>query len=369
MSENRILILGANGNFGRRIATALAKAAFPIIIAGRNQEKIQELKSTIAADFPSASIETAVFDAHKELPQYLERLSPAVLINTCGPFQLSDYGIAQTCIDHNSHYIDLSDAREFVTEIHSLDQKARDAGVLIVSGASSVPGLSSAVLEHYKNEFAQIDSLKYGISPGQKANRGLATTQAIMSYVGKPLKPFAGHRKAYGWQDIYRQKFPELGSRWMANCEVPDLDLLPERYNIKSIQFSAGMELSILHLGIWLLSWLVRLGLPLNLPARAETLLKASYWFDGLGSPDGGMYMSIRGKDNQDRDKTLNWFVIAKNNHGPQIPTIPAIILAKKLAEGKLTQTGATPCVGLINLEEYQAELIDFDIEFMKSTP
>ena len=35
-------------------------------------------------------------------------------------------------------------------------------------------------------------SLRYGISPGQKAERGLATTEGILTYVGKPLRAFAG---------------------------------------------------------------------------------------------------------------------------------------------------------------------------------
>jgi len=286
-----------------------------------------------------------------------------VVINTCGPFQLCDYSVAETCIKFKVHYVDLSDGREFVTGISSLNTKAKEAGILVVSGASTVPGLSSAVLEKYQDEFSEIESLKYGISPGQKANRGLATTKSIMSYVGKPLKPFAGNNKAYGWQDIYRQVYPELGTRWMANCEVPDLDLLPEHYGIKSIRFSAGMELSFMHLGIWFMSWLVRLGLPLNLPKRSAFLLRASDWFDILGSPDGGMHIIMNGKDKNGNPKEIKWFVIAKDGDGPQIPTIPAIILAKKLVAGKLNETGAKPCVGLVLLDEYLKELEEFNVQ------
>ncbi len=360
---NSILILGGYGNFGRRIAVACVKAGLPIIIVGRNSDKANKLAEEIRADYPDAEVEIAIFDVNKSLSEQLEKLSPKVVINTCGPFQLANYSIAEICIKHKVHYIDLSDGREFVAGITSLDIKAKDAGVLVVSGASTVPALSSAVMEKYKNEFSEIDSLKYGISPGQKANRGLATTKGIMTYVGKPLKPFAGHKKAFGWQDIYRQEYPELGKRWMANCEIPDLDLLPERYGIRSIRFSAGMELSFMHLGIWLMSWLVRFGLPLNLPKYSALLLKASNYFDCLGSPDGGMHMIIKGKDKAGKSKEIRWFIIAKDGDGPQIPTIPAIILAKKLVSGELTDTGAKPCVGLVDLEEYMEELKEFAIE------
>jgi hypothetical protein len=60
--------------------------------------------------------------------------------------------------------------------------------------------------------------------------------------VGKKLKRCAGYETRYGWQDLRLQKYPELGSRLMANCDVPDLDLLPDKYGIKKIRFSAGME-------------------------------------------------------------------------------------------------------------------------------
>ena len=126
--------------------------------------------------------------------------------------------------------------------------------------------------EYYASEFEVIDELIYGISPGQKAERGLATTQAILTYVGRPLRPFAGVKSVvYGWQNLYRQNYPELGRRWMANYDIPDLDLLPSRYDIKSIRFSAGLELSLLHLGQWGLGWLARLGVPLDLPRHAGT--------------------------------------------------------------------------------------------------
>jgi len=211
-------------------------------------------------------------------------------------------------------------------------------------------------------EFSEIDSLRYGISPGQRIDLGLATTQSLLSYIGKPLKPFAGHPKAYGWQQTYRQQFPEIGSRWMSACDVPDLDLLPERYSIKSIQFSAGMELKLVHGSLWLLGWLIRLGLPLNLPKYAPVLLHLNRWLDPLGTSSGGMHISIKGKDHAGEPKTVDWFIIAKDGDGPQIPTIPAIVLANKLAANEIDLKGAMPCVSLVSLQDYLDALKEFNV-------
>jgi hypothetical protein len=356
---SKVLILGGYGNFGKRIALALTKKSVAVIIAGRSQEKAEALLEIM----PPSLAEIAIFDVTKELDKQLKILRPAVVINTCGPFQNSNYDVAKICIENSVHYIDLADGRDFVNGITELNEQAKQKNVAIISGASTVPSLSSAVIENYKSEFSEIDEMIFGISPGQKAERGLATTKGIMSYVGKPLKPFAGNKKPiYGWQDVYRQKYPELGYRWMANCDVPDLDLFPARYGIKSIRFSAGLELGFMHIGLWIISWLVRIGLPINLQKHADALLKISDYFNKFGTADGGMHIILRGKDVEGKTHERKWFIIAKNGDGPQIPTIPAIVLAEKLATNRLDYRGATTCVCMITLDEYLNELKDFTI-------
>ncbi|MEI6730148.1 MAG: hypothetical protein WCL30_02725 [Pseudomonadota bacterium] len=205
--------------------------------------------------------------------------------------------------------------------------------------------------------------LKFGIAPGQKAERGFATTKAILGYIGKKLKPCAGFKDRYGWQDLYMQEYPEIGKRLMANCDIPDLDLLPPKYNIKKIMFSAGMENKAVHLGIWLFSWLVRIGIPLNLSKYSKQLLKLSNVFDAFGSSDGGMHIIIKGKDKSFLPLTIKWFILAFDGDGPFIPTIPSVILAKRFADAKIGDAGAFACVGMISLKDYWNELKDFKVK------
>ena len=361
----KALILGGYGNFGKRIAKALTKSDIPVVIAGRDRAKAENF----VRDLPAGSAEPAAFDALRDLPSQLRALQPGVVVNTCGPFQTSGYAIAEACIEAGVPYVDLADGRHFVTGMADFHARAEARGIAVISGASTVPGLSSAVIEHYRADFSELQTLQYGISPGQKAERGLATTQGILTYVGRPLRAFAGdERPSYGWQGLYRQSFPEMGSRWMANCDIPDLDLFPKIYDLRSIRFSAGLELTPLHLGLWGLSGLVRLGVPLNLPGWADLLLRASNLFDRFGSADGGMFMILKGLGHDGQPLTRRWFIIAKNGEGPQIPTIPAIILARKAVQGSLDFRGAGACVGLVTLDEYLNELRGFPIRTFSDT-
>lgn len=356
-----VLILGGYGNFGKRISAALASKGVPVLIAGRNFQKANELAKLIGTNATplELDIDTGLARAFKEH-------RPCVVVNTVGPFQGQGYDVARSAIDHNIHYIDLADGREFVTGIYNLDQHARDAGIAVISGASTVPALSDAVVAAYASDFARIDLMKYGIAPGQGAERGLATTRAILGYVGRRLAPFKGIRSdIYGWQDIYRQSYPGLGARWMANCDVPDLDLLPMRHKIGKIQFSAGLELGLMHLGLWAMSRLVRLGFPLPLERMAPALLSISNWFNRFGSKDGGMHVFLTGESAQIPGQQIEriWFIVARNGCGPHIPTIPAIILAARIAKGDKPDAGAMPCLGLVSLADYISELKTMEIE------
>ncbi|MCG8492439.1 MAG: saccharopine dehydrogenase NADP-binding domain-containing protein [Sneathiellales bacterium] len=350
-----VLVLGGYGNFGKRIVAALISSEIPTIIAGRSSEKACDF----AVGLKSDHVSVAVFDAFADLGKQLEDLQPSVVINTCGPFQNNDYSILETCLKHSVPYIDLADGREFVNGVVRYHEDAVRANTCLISGASTVPALSSAVIEHFKEDFSEFSKIRFGISPGQKAERGLATTQGILSYTGRPLKPSAGSvQTRYGWQDLQKVNFPTLGARWMSNCDIPDLDLLPRKYGFEEVRFSAGLELGIIHLGLWGLSWLIRLGFPLYLENHAAFLLKMSNFFDRFGSVDGGMFVDLEGLDKEGKPCRRKWFIEAYDGDGPHIPTIPAIILARKIAQAEPMASGAFPCLGLVTLEEYLEELL-----------
>lgn len=358
MAPREVLVLGGYGNFGKRIVELLLRRDIPVIVAGRDLAKA----SALTQSHQGKPVRATAFDMRQDLAAQLQTLRPAVVVNTCGPFQHLDYGAAETVIAAAIPYIDLADGRSYVRDIVSLDAAARARSTLVVSGASTVPALTGAVMNRLAPDFATIDRLDFGIAPGQRAERGLATTQAILGYVGKRLPPAVGYPDRYGWQDVHRVDYPGVGARWMANCEVPDLDLLPPRYGIGAIRFSAGMELPLIHFAIWAMSWLVRSGLPFDLSHFARPLLNLSNAFDAFGTDAGGMHIILHGRAHGGSPLTRRWFIIARNGHGPYIPAVPAAVIARKIVLGKLDVIGAMPCLGLVSLDEYLAELDHLDV-------
>ncbi|MGI9403597.1 MAG: hypothetical protein ACR2OF_03680 [Hyphomicrobium sp.] len=149
----------------------------------------------------------------------------------------------------------------------------------------------------------------------------------------------------------------------MCDINVPDLDLLPAHYpSLLTARVSAGVEIGLFHLDLWGLSWLVRAGLLRNPGALAKPLLAAERRLRMLGSDRGGMFMSLLGSDEASQHKELTWHLIAGSGHGPNVPGIAAVILAKRLVEGPAPAFGAQPCFGLITLSEFEADVADLDI-------
>ena len=361
-----VLVLGAYGAFGGRVAERLAgEPRLELIVAGRSLERAKEAARRLSGR-GCASVIPARMDAANITGADLLERKPTLLINASGPYQKQDYRLARACIAAGVHYIDLADARSFVTGIGALDKEAKQAGVLVVSGASTVPALSAAVIDAYAPQFAQLKSASIVISPGNSFDPGLATTQSILSTLGRPFAvPVDGRQTVvHGWQRLQRRHIPGLGGRWLGACDTPDLDLLPQRYpGLRTVEVFAALEVGAFHLALWGLSGLVRAGLVRQPERLAAPLLALKRAMRFLGSDVGGMAVTLEGENRSGERKRVAWRLIARRGHGPFIPAMPSVILAKRLLAGTLAERGAMPCLGLFTLDEFLAEVADLDIE------
>lgn len=362
----RVLVLGGYGQFGRHIVEALAgDADMAVVVAGRDPARAQALCDALRPR-AQATLSAACIDIERDLDDALAHWRPDLVIHTAGPFQAQDYDVAQATLRHGAHYVDLADGRAFVEGIDALDAQARAADRWVVAGASSVPGLSGAVVAAHAERFASLEAIEIGISPGNRTERGLATTRAILGYVGRPFDAMLEGvvRRVHGWQSLRRVRFDGVGARWFARCDVPDLGVLPRRWPaLRTCDFRAGLELRRMHFGLWALGWLVRIGLLNDLPKRAERLLAISNRWIDAGSDTGVMYVDMTGRAHDGRALHLRWTLVARDGDGPRIPATAAVVLARKLARGELPGSGARPCLDLFTLDEFLAALAPFSIE------
>jgi len=358
-----VLVLGGYGFFGRRICASLARApSVRLLVGGRHRDRALDAAHQLGLGAEQA----LAIDANQtNLARVLEESGTGILIHTAGPFQQQDYKVARAAIEAGCHYIDLADGREFVAGIGALDDAARKRDVSVISGASSVPALSSAVVDRYQARFMRLESIELGISSGARAP-GLATVQGIFGYAGQPFR----HRSetawstAYGWLGLRRHRFPlPLGARWLGRCDVPDLTLFPRRYpEVATVSFEAGFASDWGHLVVWTLARLVKARILPSATAFAGPLNRLSRWIEPLVSDKGGMFVRLKGLGHDGKPLRMTWNLIAQNNCGPYIPCGAAVALTQKLSSNVRLPSGAMPCMGLLSVEEYLAALPDLNL-------
>ena len=230
-----------------------------------------------------------------------------------------------------------------------------------------MPAVTAAVADEMLSENSctetEIDAF---VSPGHHTPRGVATIKSVLSYCGQSIRRLEEGRwnnNVVGWQGgAHLRHFPGLDRpRLVAPCNVPDLDIFPERYApMHTCRFWAGLESRLLMSGIWMLAWAVQMGiLPVGwaskyagpLKRMSDLLLPNAF----VGTPDGALEVEIRANSSGDTLKT-KWSLFAGDSKGPLIPCLPSVLVATKLSSGSFAP-GARPCVGFFNLYELQTQL------------
>lgn len=372
----RVLVVGGTGVFGERlVAGLLGTTGFDVLVAGRGEARLAALVARRNAPGSRARVAVLVLDARSVTAATLRATGAFAVVDAAGPYQGDDYRLARAAIEAGLHIIDLADARDFVAGFAALDPAAKAAGVVALTGASSTPALSNAALDALTAGWRRVDEVEIAIAPGNRAPRGLSVVRSILSYAGRPVRVFTGGLwgERPGWGMTVRRAMPGLGARWLSLSETPDLDVVPGRFRVRrSAVFRAGLELPVLHLGLLLASLLVRAGVLRSLAPLARPFRAMAAVLEPFGADRGGMTVEATGLDAAGDPVRGLWSLVAESGDGPCVPTLPALAALRALAEGRL-RTGASACVGVLTLDEIEAEFrgrrITSGIRFERPAP
>lgn len=345
---SRILIIGGYGGFGARLTRRLLGAGHQLLVGGRNHDRA----AAFCAAHPGA--EPVVADRTNGIGMVLARERPDLVIDAAGPFQGSDYTVPEACIAMRIPYLDLADSRDFVAGIGAL-AKGAAVTVPIVTGVSSVPALTGAVVRKLAAGIERVERVEMVLSASNRAVAGPAVVEAILSYVGRPVRLWRGQRKVQGtgWQELCREVFLVPGMaplrRWAAIAEIPDLSLMPAALPGKpAVTFRAGTELGFQMLGLWLMSWPVRWGWVKSLRPATPLLHWAQQATGRWTSDRSAMSITLTGVRTERR-----WTIVAEKGDGPEIPTLAAQLLAEDVFAGRVPP-GVQDASRLLTLDRFE---------------
>jgi hypothetical protein len=359
----KILILGGYGTFGGRLAYLLAKdERLTLVLAGRSKTKAQKFCDSL----PAGAIKIAAFfDRIADAEAQIKEINPDLVVDATGPFQVygdDPHNVVKACIANNVNYMDLADGSEFVKGISQFDGEAKARDIYILSGVSSFPVLTAAVVRLLSHDMLRIRHIRGGIAPSAYAGVGLNVIRAITSYAGKRLPLWRNGKldAGYGLTETMRYTISPPGYVPLHNAlfslvDVPDLRVLPDLWpELDSIWLGAGPVPEILHRMLIGLAWLVRKRiLPTLLPFAPlfHHVINIIRW----GEHRGGMFVSVEGTGKDGERIERSWHLLAEGSDGPFIPSMAIEAIVLKYLAGNPPVPGARPATHELEVRDYQA--------------
>ncbi len=197
------------------------------------------------------------------------------------------------------------------------------------------------------------------------APRGVATMAAVLNYCGAPVQVWqdGGWTTQYGWSSPSEVRYRRLRPRIGSLCDIPDLELFASHYpGVQSVMFRAALEIGMGQRGMAFLAALRRAGIVRRPEKFAAFLNRAADLLDPFGSALGGMVVRVAGRDAAGAPARAEWHIAADNDHGPEIPCMAAIVLARQLASGQLRATGARTSASMLALADFEPEFRKWDM-------
>ncbi len=173
------LLYGASGYTGELIAREAVKRGMQVVLAGRSHQKISRLAAELGC--PSAIFSV---DDHTSLVSALQ--DSVAVLNCAGPFSLTARSIMQACLVTRVHYLDITGEIDVFELAHSVDDKARRAGVVLCPGVGFdvLPTDSVAV----KLKLALPDAIELSLGFDSRSGFSKGTAKTAVESMGEGSK-------------------------------------------------------------------------------------------------------------------------------------------------------------------------------------
>ena len=357
----KVLILGGYGVFGGRLAGLLCDIeGLELIICGRDLRRAK----AFCDGYRGAALARPLALDRRDVAEALRTQRPHLVVDASGPFQ--DYGdhrylVIEACIAAGIDYVDFADAADFVFGVSRLDVSAKAKGIFVLSGVSSFPVLTAAVLREMAKSM-DIVTAEGGIAPSPYAGIGLNVMRAVIGYAGAPVRLVRGGKPATGIGLAESRRFTvavpgrlPLRNIRFSLVDVPDLQVIPRDHPaLTDIWMGAGPVPEILHRMLNLLAKArASFGWPTLKPLSG--LCYAVLNRMRFGEHRGGMYVRASGVVGG-KTARMSWHLLAEGDDGPYIPSMAIEALIRKLLAGERPATGARSGADALDLDDY-AEL------------
>src|SRR4051794_7585346 len=151
------LLYGAYGFTGRLIAEEAIRRGHRPVLAGRDPKRLREL-----ADRTGLRHVVVRLDDARELREHMSARS--LVLNAAGPFTETGRPLIEACLASRTPYLDVSGELHHLRFVSDLDQRARNAGVALLTGAGFGVTFGDCLARHVADRLPDATHLRLSVA-------------------------------------------------------------------------------------------------------------------------------------------------------------------------------------------------------------
>lgn len=163
------LLYGSYGYTGALIAEQAKDYGLTPILAGRNEASVKAQAEALGYDYRVFSL-----DDPAEIDKQIQDVS--VVFHSAGPYIYTARPMMEACLRNKAHYIDITGEIEVFEMAHDYDQQAKDAGIMILSGAGFDVVPTDCMALYLKQLMPDATHLDLAFAGGSGLSHGTALT-------------------------------------------------------------------------------------------------------------------------------------------------------------------------------------------------
>ena len=304
----RIIVAGGTGFFGSAAVHRLRADGCDPLVASR--------RGPVALDVEDpASIRSVLREGD-------------VVLDAVGPFQDRTTTLVEAAPEVGFDVVDISDSPAYCEKVLS---RGAD-GVRLLTACSSISVVAASFIQ--SAGIAQPRSLSTFLAPETRFASQPGAATSLARSVGRPIRVLQGGRVVgrKGWTDARSFNAPPpVGPMDCRSFETADVVTLPPVWpSLRDVDFWVDTRIPFANT---LFGWAGALGAARVLEnRRVQALaLPCARWLGRIG---GAICVEI--------DENVRFAIVA-TLHGYDTPIVPAVIAARRLAEGRFTPKGVVP--------------------------
>ena len=363
--EMKVIAVGGAGAMGRTAVRDLAASGkvTKLTVADYDLEAARALVSELGGDCEAVHADV---NDHPGLVDLIR--GHDVALGTAGPFYKYEAKMAAAAIEAGAHYVSICDDYDAASAVLELDDRAREAGVMAVTGVGWTPGITNVLARKAADELDEVEeiAISWGCHAADTAGKAVtlhyihAVTGMIPSYIdGRMTSIPAG-------SGLERIRFPEpVGAIDVFHAGHPEPVTIPRYINCRTVTLKGGLVETYL---VSLCNALVKLRLTDTV--RKKDMVGGFFnrvlpYLENVGRPPetgSACRVDVTGRRNG------RWTHIAYGAaaHMDALTGLPASVAVQLIGEGKVEGRGVMGPEACLPPEEFVERLRGKGIRFYR---